>query len=99
MDHRTADTIPLAEFKSRISAILNEMNEPGAAYLLTQNGRAGAVVVPAAVWDSLHARIEILEDLARAAADIAGGDTMTSDDIREHFRNRYSTVTGHRPLV
>ncbi len=99
MHHSAKNTIPLVEFKTHASAILNEINDSGAPYVITQNGKASAVVVSAASWDLVNKRIEVLEDLARAAADIAAGKTVTSDEIRGHFADRYASATGQRSAV
>jgi prevent-host-death family protein len=68
------DLIPLSEFRANASAIIASLKqEPDKAIVVTQNGRAAAVVLSVQEYEDLRASIVELRQLAEGMIDLYKG--------------------------
>ena len=70
------DLIPLSEFRANASSIIaNFKEEPDKAIVVTQNGRAAAVVLSVKEYEEMRASIVEMRQLAEGMLDLYKGKT------------------------
>lgn len=82
------DLVPIGEFRSRTARILDAMADEGRTLVITQNGKAKAVVMSPGAFDALRARQQVLEEIARGLADADAGRVQTTAQVRAALRAR-----------
>jgi prevent-host-death family protein len=81
-------TIPLADAKARLSAVLDEVRDTHERVVITRNGRPEAVIMSVEDLEALEETLDLLstpgavEQIRQAEADIAAGDTVDADELR-----------------
>ncbi len=84
-------TIPIAEAKKRLSAIIKDVDEKFDRYAITKNGINKAVLVSSDEFDGLLETIDILsrreerEAIARAKMEVQSGQTVSLKDIKSKY--------------
>jgi prevent-host-death family protein len=68
------DIRPLSEFRAGIASFVKQINDTHRPMVLTQRGRAVAVLVGAHEYQRMQQRLELLEDIYRAEAQIEAGE-------------------------
>jgi len=71
--------VPLGEFKAKAASILRALDEP---VVVTQNGRAAAVLLSPEQFEELRDQNRYLMTLARGLADAESGQLMAHEDVR-----------------
>ena len=91
MDHlRVSENIvPLSEFKARASDWLKKIAQTGGPVVITQNGRAAAVLVSPGEFDALTERARLLQAVAEGIADAEGGRLTDHESIVAEMTSRY----------
>ncbi|WP_344877600.1 type II toxin-antitoxin system Phd/YefM family antitoxin [Allokutzneria multivorans] len=89
-------TLPLAEVKAHLSALVSEIEAQHEQVTVTKNGAPAAVVISVHEWESLLETIAVLSDqqtvadLAEAQRTRAAGETYGTDDVLAAFEARRS---------
>jgi antitoxin YefM len=89
-----AKTVPVREFRIKLSELLSDVADRRDHVLVTRNGKPAAVLVPIDEHEALEQTAEILTDSATLAAIEAGlaglarGDSVTLDDVRRDLGER-----------
>ena len=87
-------TVPVREFRSHLADLLDEVADRREHVTITRHGRPSAVVIPINEYESLEETAEILSDddtlaaIRRGLDDIAAGDEVGLDDVREEMASR-----------
>ena len=87
-------TIPLADAKAHLSAVLDEVRDTHERVVITRNGRPEAVIMSVADLEALEETLDVLSmpgalDEIRAAEDeIARGEAIGADDLRRLMEQR-----------
>ena len=82
-------TIPLAEAKKQLSAIIKDVEEKFDRFTITQNGVGKAVILSNEEYDGLLETLDILsckedrEAIARAKTQVRKGRTVSLDEIKK----------------
>jgi prevent-host-death family protein len=71
--------VPLGEFKAKAASILRTLDEP---LIVTQNGRAAAVLLSPAQFDEMRDRNRYLEALALGLADAEAGQLVAHEAVK-----------------
>jgi prevent-host-death family protein len=86
--------IPLGEFKSGLSKYINKTKESGEPLVITQNGRAAAVVLSPHDYDNLVYGQRFAQSISRGIADADSGKMMNTKELKkqleEHRQGRIS---------
>ncbi len=82
------DLVPINEFRARTSKLLESMTKEGRTLVITQNGKAAAVVMSPREFDALRYRQRFVEEIARAVSDVEAGRTQTTSQVRAAMRKR-----------
>lgn len=83
-----AKTVPSREFRSNLSALLDDVADGRDHVIVTRNGRPAAALVPIDEYEALEETAEILSDAGALAAideglaDLAQGDAVALEDLR-----------------
>ena len=91
---RVAKYVPVREFRSRLSELLDDVAERRDHILVTRNGRPAAALVPIDEYQALEETAEILSDPGAIAAIETGlaelnrSDTVTLDALRDELAER-----------
>jgi len=89
-----AKHVPVREFRSRLSELLNDVADRRDHILVTRNGKPAAALVPIDEYQALEETAEILSDPDAIAAieaglvDVSRGDTVTLDALRAELAER-----------
>ena len=92
-----AKTVPVREFRSRLSELLSDVADRRDHVLVTRNGKPAAVLVPIDEYEALEETAEILSDSATLAAIEAGlaelsrEKTVTLAELRAELAHRRTT--------
>jgi len=91
MDHLrvSEDIVPLSEFKAHASEWLKKIAQTGAPIVITQNGRAAAVLVSPGEFDALTERGRLLQAVAEGIADADRGRLTDHESIVAEMTSRY----------
>jgi prevent-host-death family protein len=83
-----AKTVPVREFRTRLSELLSDVADRRDHVLVTRNGKPAAALVPIDEYEALEETAEILSDSATLAAieaglaELARGDSVSLDELR-----------------
>ncbi len=84
----SAPIISLSDFKSDASQWLKRLQEESDTVVLTQNGRASAVVQSYETFQRQQQALLMLKLLAQGEADIAAGRTIPQEEVFERMEKR-----------
>lgn len=92
----TAEHLPLAEVKRRLSEVVDRLEREHGRVVITKHGRPSAVMMAVDDLESLEETLEILShgelraEIREAEADIVQGRTtpLTKDEATELIKNR-----------
>ena len=87
--------LPLADFKVRATELLNAQREFGEPIVITQNGKAAAVLVPPEEYDFLVRRAAFVGAVERGLADADAGRSRDQADVAVQI---ITVFEGHRLL-
>ena len=73
------DLVPVNEFRSNIATYLKQISESGRPVVITQRGRAAAVLVEPSVLDQIEESAEVVRKVVRGMEQGATGKTVSSD--------------------
>ncbi len=82
--------ISLSDFKSDASQWLKRLQEESDAVVLTQNGRASAVVQSYETFQRQQQALLMLKLLAQGEADIAAGRLVLQEEVFANLRERFA---------
>ncbi|MFC1825195.1 type II toxin-antitoxin system Phd/YefM family antitoxin [Thermodesulfobacteriota bacterium] len=84
-------TIPLAEAKKSLSAIIKDVDEKYDRFVISKNGVSKAVLLSSDEFEGLLETIDILsrreekEAIARAKKQVRSGRTVSLKDIKDRY--------------
>lgn len=84
-----AKTVPVREFRSQLSDLLDQVADRREHVTITRHGRPAAVLIPVAEYEALEETAEILSDDAaldainQGLADLAADDVVSLNEVRE----------------
>lgn len=77
------DIRPLSDFRAEIASFVKQVNETRRPMVLTQRGRGVAVLVGVHEYQHMQERLELLEDIHRAEAQIEAGEGVPHARAKE----------------
>lgn len=82
------DIRPLSEFRAGVASFVKKVNETGRPLVLTQRGRGVAVVLDIREFEAMRERLALLEDIARAEAQLAAGEGIPHEEAKARILKR-----------
>lgn len=83
------NTISITEARKRFFDIAEEVQRPGAFYMLTENGRPKAVLMSAEEYESWAETLEVMKDFPDLKKDVAEAE----EEYRIGTYKQWSTLT------
>ncbi len=80
--HFDQDIQPLSEFRAGVTSFIKQINETRRPLVITQRGKGVAVVLDVAVYEAMQEKIELLEEMRTAEAQLASGLGVSNEDAR-----------------
>src|SRR3954464_15090065 len=87
-------TIPLADAKARLSAVLDDVRDTHERVVITRNGRPEAVLIAVADLEALEETLDLLatpgavEQIHQAEAELAAGRGVDADELHRQLAAR-----------
>jgi antitoxin YefM len=87
-------TMPLADAKARLSAVLDEVRDTHERVVITRNGRPEAVIMSVSDLEALEETLDLLstpgalEQIAEAEQDIDQGEETDAEELRRLMQER-----------
>lgn len=82
------DIKPLSEFRSGVASFIKQINETRRPLVITQRGKGVAVVLDVEEYEAMQEKIELLEEMRAAEAQLASGMGISNDDARASILER-----------
>ena len=82
------DIRPLSEFRAGVASFVKQVNDTRRPLVLTQHGRGVVVVVDIAEYAAMRERLEIIDDIATARAQLAAGEGIAHDEAKARVLSR-----------
>ncbi|MFY8327877.1 MULTISPECIES: type II toxin-antitoxin system Phd/YefM family antitoxin [unclassified Pseudoalteromonas] len=86
--HFDQDIQPLSEFRAGVASYIKQINETRRPLVITQRGKGVAVVLDVAEYEAMQEKIELLEEMRTAEAQLASGLGVTNEDARSQVLRR-----------
>ena len=83
--HFHQDIQPLLDFRVGAASFIRKNNETRRPIVITQRGKAVAVVLDVAEYESMQEKIELLEEVQKAEAQLNAGLGVSNSDARERI--------------
>jgi antitoxin YefM len=93
-------TIPLADAKARLSAVLDDVRDTHNRVVITRNGRPEAVLISVSDLETLEDTLDLLstpgalDEIRAAEAEIARGEAIDADELRRLMAQRIRVEQG-----
>lgn len=84
------DIRPLSEFRAGVASFVKRVNDTGRPLVLTQRGRGVAVLVDISEYAAMRERLETIDDIATARAQLAAGEGLDHDEAKARVLSRLS---------
>lgn len=81
--------VPVSDFKARAADWLRRLGEGSEPVIITQNGKAAAVVLSPAAYDALTERFRFMEAVERGLIDVEAGRVTPHDKVVAEMRRRF----------
>jgi antitoxin YefM len=79
------DIRPLSDFRAGIASFVKQINETHRPMVLTQRGRGVAVLLGVHEYQKMQQRLELLEDIYRAEAQIEAGEGVPHAEAKSQL--------------
>ena len=79
--------VPVSELRRDAAEIINSVNGSAEPVVITQRGRAKAVLQDIDEYQYMQRKLEIVELLARGEADIQAGRVIPADEVRREIHS------------
>jgi prevent-host-death family protein len=77
----TKDLVPVHELRANLATWLDRPSETGRPVVVTQRGRASAVLVSPAMLDELEDSQNVVREVLRGLREIEAGEMIDDDDV------------------
>lgn len=97
--------IPITDLQRQAGQIVNGFNEEAEPVIITQRGRAAAVLMPVARYQQMEEdlnrldKLELQELIATAELQIAAGQTISHRKVKERISRRMENASGSKGKV
>ncbi len=82
------DIRPMSEFRAGAASFLKRVHETKRPMIITQHGRGVAVLLDLREYESMLERIDLLEDIQKAEAQLDRGEGITHKAARKQVLKR-----------
>jgi prevent-host-death family protein len=83
------DIVPVSEFKAKAAEWLRRIGEDSGTLVITQNGKAAAVVLSPRAYDELTERLRFVQAVEAGLEDVRAGRTKPHREVVAAARRRF----------
>lgn len=80
--HFDQDIQPLSDFRAGAASFIRQINETRRPIVITQRGKGVAVVMDVSEYEAMQEKIELLEEVQKAEAQLSAGLGISNSDAR-----------------
>jgi len=80
------DIKPLSEFRANTAKFIKQIKETKRPLILTQHGKSTAVLLDVAAYQALIEKLELLQEIQIGEKQIADGQYLTHDQVKQKYR-------------
>ena len=84
------DVMPLSEFRAKATAFVKQVRDTKRPMVITQNGRSAAVLLDVSEYEELLAKLELLQDIQQAEAQICEGKGISHGAAKKEILEQLS---------
>ncbi len=88
---------PVTEVKRRATELIKELQETKQPMLITQHGRAAAVMMDIESYELMQRRMEIMEAIAQGERAWAEGRVIPHETVMKEMRARFGRAQSSKP--
>jgi prevent-host-death family protein len=74
--------VPVTDMKRQAAKVLDALRQDRSPMIITEHGRAAAVLLDVATYEALTRRAKILEGIEQGERDFAEGNTSSWEDVK-----------------
>ena len=82
------DIQPLSEFRSKVAFYFDKVKKTKRPLVITQNGKSSAILLDVSEYQSMVDKIEVLEDIRLAEAQIDQGLGISHHEIKKKYSKK-----------
>ncbi|ORU93433.1 MAG: prevent-host-death family protein [Cycloclasticus sp. symbiont of Poecilosclerida sp. N] len=86
--HFDQDIQPLSDFRAGAASFIKQINETRRPIVITQRGKGVAVVIDVSEYETMQEKIELLEEVQKAEAQLSAGLGISNSDARSKILKR-----------
>lgn len=90
------DLVPVKEFRSNMANYIRQVSESGRPVVITQRGRAAAVLIEPSVLDEIEETAEVVRSVMRGLEDAAANNTVSSQQLFTELESIIEAEEQHR---
>lgn len=83
--HFDQDIQPLSDFRAGAASFIRQVNETRRPIVITQRGKGVAVVLDVTEYESMQEKIELLEEVQKAEAQLSADLGISTSDARKQI--------------
>jgi len=92
------DLVPVNELRANLASWLDRPSKTGRPVVVTQRGKAAAVLVSPAMFDEIEGRGEVVRQVLRGLREVAAGEVYDDDQVWAEVEELVaSSTTGETP--
>lgn len=87
------DIVPIGDLKAHLSEKIRELRERGRPLVVTQNGKAAAVLLAPEAFDRLTNQAQFVASVQEGLADLDAGRVVSHDELGRRLDARFGAQT------
>ncbi len=90
------DLVPVNELRANLASVLKKVEETGRPVVITQRGRAAAVLVHPDELDELAEQRELVQKVLRGLSESEAGELVDDDDVWSEVEQQIAEAEAQR---
>lgn len=91
--HLSEDIVPLGEFETQASRVLQRLKDSHRPVVITQNGRPAAVLITPEDFDRIRERERFMAAVQEGLADAEAGRLLSSEEVDRELDLEFGPLT------
>ncbi len=91
-----SDLVPVHEFRANLASWLDQPGKTGRPVVLTQRGKAAAVLVSPKMLDELEERRAVVTEVIEGLSEVAAGEVVEDEEVWAEVEARLSRLRSVR---
>ncbi len=88
----STDLVPVNEFRANLASWLDQPSKTGRPVVLTQRGKAAAVLVSPVMLDELEERRAVVNEVLEGLSQVAAGEVVEDEEVWAEVEARLAAL-------